>query len=118
MNNNTQITLSYKGEKYVLEYDRASVKLLEANGFVLNEFLTKPMSNIELAFTGAFIKNHKKTQQTVIDEIFKSCPKKGDLVAVLTQMIQETYESLLEEPSDEGNVDWEVIDLSPKKSQK
>ena len=35
-------------------------------------------------------------------------------------MIQDSYESLLDEPEDgdEGNATWEVIDLSPKKSQK
>ena len=34
-------------------------------------------------------------------------------------MIQETYDSLLDEPSgDEGNVSWEVVDLSPKMNQK
>ena len=57
---NTKINLTYKGVPYVLEYDRMSVKLLEANGFNIEEFMAKPMSNIELAFAGAFIKNHRK----------------------------------------------------------
>ena len=59
---NTKINLTYKGVPYVLEYDRMSVKLLEANGFNIEEFMAKPMSNIELAFAGAFIKNHRKTK--------------------------------------------------------
>ena len=33
---NTKINLTYKDEKYVLEYNRMSVKLLEENGFVLD----------------------------------------------------------------------------------
>lgn len=113
---NTKINLTYNKEPYVLEYNRMAVKLLEQNGFQLEEFLKKPMSNIELAFTGAFYKNHSKTSQKTIDDIFASCKDKTNLIVTLQKMIQETYESLLEEPSDsdEGNVSWEVVDLSPK----
>lgn len=116
---NTKINLTYKDVPYTLEYDRMSVKTLEANGFSIEEFLKKPMSNIELAFAGAFIKNHRKTKQDVIDEIFANCKDKTKLVEALVTMIEETYNALFDEPSgDEGNVNWEVVDLSPKKVQK
>ena len=117
---NTKINLTWKGETYTLEYNRASVKLLEQSGFVLEEFLKKPMTNIELVFAGAFLKNHKKVPQTTIDDIYAKLPNKDKLIVELEKMVQETYESLLEEPDegDEGNASWEVIDLSPKKSQK
>lgn len=116
---NTKINLTYKGETYTLEYDRMSVKLLEEHGFKLEEFLDKPMSNVELAFTGAFIKNHKKVKQTTVDEIYKELKGKKELIAQLQKMISECYDSLFDEPEDdEGNVTWEVVDLSPKKSQK
>ena len=71
---NTKINLTYKGEKYCLEFNRETVKLLEKNGFKLEEFLEQPMSNIELVFTASFVKNHPKTKQIVIDEIYKKCP--------------------------------------------
>ena len=115
---NTKIKLTHNGQEYILEYDRMSVKLLESSGFILDEFLEKPMSNIELAFAGAFIKNHKKTPQTTIDELYNGCKNKTELVTTLSKMIRETYDALLEDGSDEGNVEWEVMDLSPKKSQK
>ena len=117
---NTKINLTWKGETYTLEYNRMAVRMLEQSGFVLDEFLKKPMTNIELVFAGAFIKNHKKVQQQVIDEIFSKLSNKDGLIVELQKMIQETYESLLEEPdeNEEGNASWEVIDLSPKKSQK
>ena len=77
------------------------------------------MLNIELAFAGAFIKNHRKTKQTTIDEIFSKMKDKQKLVESLVLMIEETYSSLFEEPEgDEGNVDWEVEDLSPMASHK
>lgn len=117
---NTKINLTYKGESYTLEYNRMAVKMLEASGFVLEEFLEKPMSNIELAFAGAFVKNHKKVNQSIIDEIFNKTKDKKGLIACLQRMITECYDSLLDEPEDgdEGNATWEVVDLSPKKSQK
>ena len=115
---NTKINLTYKDVPYVLEYDRMSIKTLEANGFVVEEFLKKPMSNIELAFAGAFIKHHRKTKQQIIDEIYSKCPNKEDLVHALVTMIQETYNSLFDDPEDDaGNAKWEVVDLSPKKAQ-
>jgi hypothetical protein len=115
---NTKINLTYKGVDYVLEYDRASVKLLEAHDFDVTSFLEKPMINIELAFAGSFIKNHKKTNQTTIDEIYKKCPDKKSLLDALIKMIQETYDALLDDPEDnEGNATWEVVDLSPKTIQ-
>lgn len=118
---NTKVNLTYKGEKYTLEYNRMSVKLLEQSGFVLEEFLVKPMSNIELAFSGAFLKNHSKVSQTVIDEIYSKTENKKGIITCLQKMITECYDSLLDEPekeSDEGNATWEIMDLSPKISQK
>lgn len=113
---NTKITLTYKGVPYTLEYDRMAVKTLEANGFSIEDFIAKPMSNIELAFAGAFIKHHRRTKQELIMEIFDKCPDKEGLTKALITMIQETYDALFEEPkSDEGNATWEVMDLSPKK---
>ena len=111
---NTQIKLTYNGVDYVLEYNRDSVKRLEAAGFKIEEFMDKPMMNLELAFAGAFIKNHPRVSQETLDNIFAGCKDKTKLVATLSKMIDECYDSLLSE----GNLEWEVVDLSPvKKSQ-
>ena len=116
---NTKINLTYKDVPYVLEFDRMTIKTMEANGFVVDEFIDKPMSNIELAFAGAFIKNHRKTSQSLIEEIYQKCPNKKQLVETLVKMIQETYEALFDEPEGEtGNATWEVVDLTPKTNQK
>lgn len=114
---NTKINLSYKNVPYTLEYDRMSVKTLEANGFSVEEFIKKPMSNIDMAFAGAFIKHHRKTKPNVIEEIYSKCENKESLIETLIVMIQETYEALFDEPvaGDEGNASWEVVNLSPRK---
>lgn len=116
---NTKINLTYKGVPYVLEYDRMGVKLLEANNFDVSTFMEKPMTNIELVFAGAFVKHHSKISQTLVDEIFNNCKDKSGLTSMLVKMVNETYDALMEEPvTDEGNATWEVMDLSPKTSQK
>lgn len=116
---NTKIQLSYKGIDYTLEYNRAAVKVLEAQGFKADELLDKPMTNIELLFQCSFIKNHPNTQVNVISEILEACPDKTNLLASLKRMVDETYESLLAEPEgDAGNVSWKTVDLSPKKPEK
>lgn len=113
---NTKINLTFEGVSYTLEYDRMTIKMLEKAGFVYEEFMDKPLTNIELAFSGAFIKNHPKIQQTTIDKIYQNCPNKQELIGVLSKMINECYETLLSEPNGEqGNATWEVTDLSPTK---
>lgn len=116
---NTKITFTYEGIDYTLEYNRMSVKALENNGFSLEEFSKKPMVNIEMAFAGAFIKNHRKTSQKTIDEIYHLFKDKDSLIETISKMISECYESLMDEPEDnEGNIEWEVVGLKPKKTNK
>lgn len=111
--NNTQIKLKYEGVEYLLEYNRAAVKAIEHNGFNVNTFLEKPMSNIELAFQGAFIKNHPKVSQTTISEIFEHCPNKQELIQSLYSMISECYETLfnVDETDDSKNITWETVKM-------
>ena len=120
---NTKINLTYKGEDYTLEFNRMTIKMLEKTGFKYEEFLEQPMTNIELAFTAAFVKNHPKIKQNIIDEIFNNCPNKNDLIATISTMINECYESLLAEPEEDasGNASWEVVSSTPimkKETQK
>lgn len=116
---NTKINLTYDGQSYVLEYDRMSIKMLEKAGFQYEAFLEKPLTNIELAFAGAFIKNHPKVQQNVVDNIYQQCGNKQQLIGALSKMINECYETLLSDPEDNsGNATWEMVDLSPAKKEK
>lgn len=115
---NTKINLTYNNVNYTLEYNRMSIKAIESEGFELELFSKKPMSMIELAFKGAFLKNHSNISPTLVEQIYAESPDKEKLIEVITTMITECYNSLIENPKDkEGNVTWEVVDLSPKESQ-
>lgn len=117
---NTKIELEYEGQNYTLEYDRDGIRMLEAKGFNVDEFLQKPMTSIELVFQGAFLKNHPNIKLATIDEIFKQCPDKAQLVNILNTMITDSYTSLLAEPEDDDpkKVQWKTVDLTPKKENK
>jgi len=97
-----------------------AIKLIEADGFSLSEFTKHPMTMIDLAFKGAFYKNHKKLSTTLIDEIYDHCENKDGLIEKITNMIAECYQALTENPEEgnEGNATWEVVDLTPKSNQK
>lgn len=110
---NTKIDLTYNGIVYTLEYNRMTIKMIESEGFELDKFSKQPMTMIDLAFKGSFYKNHRKVPQNVIDEIYSECPNKEGLIANITTMITECYNSLMDD-SKEGNVKWEVRSLSPK----
>lgn len=103
------INLSYKDEKYTLEFSRETVKYLERNGFVIADVSTKPLSTIPVLFEGAFRKNHKKIKRNVIDEIYRAIPNKDDLLGKLVEMYHYPIETLFdEEETEEGKVDWEA----------
>lgn len=117
---NTKIELEYEGQNYTLEYDRDGIRMLESRGFAVDEFLQKPMTNIELVFQGAFLKHHPNTKLTTINDIFTECPDKGQLVSVLHKMVTDSYTSLLSEPEDDDpkKAIWKTVDLTPKKESK
>ena len=103
----SKIVLNYENKEYELEYSRQSVKMMEGQGFVLDEITAKPMTMIPLLFTGAFIKNCKGTKRATIDEIYKNIANKTALLEALMEMYSETLSSLTDDSGEEeGNVTW------------
>ena len=104
---NKQLTFNYDGVDYILEYTRASVKMMEGKGFVLSEVLEKPITMLPELFAGAFHAHHRFTKREVIDEIFSKMTGRTELISKLVEMYQETSTSLFEEPEESsGNLSW------------
>ena len=103
----SKITLTHKNKEFVLEYNRQSVRMMEGQGFAINELSSKPMTMIPLLFQGAFIKNCKGVKRAAIDEIYDGIGNKGELMNVLIEMYAETLSSLTDD-NEEGNVTWEL----------
>lgn len=104
----SKIVLKHDGKEYELEYNRQSVKMMEGQGFILDEFTSKPVTMIPLLFHGAFIKNCKGIKRAKIDEIYDGIGNKTELIGALVDMYAETLTALTDD-TDEGNVSWELV---------
>lgn len=107
---NKKIQFEVNGEKYILEYNREAIEVMERQGFIASEMATKPMTMLPLAFQGLFYKNHKKVKRSFIDECYNKFSNKQQLIEAIGEMIAETYESLTDdEGNKEGNLNWEIV---------
>ena len=104
----SKISLNYKEKDYTLEYNRQSVRMMEGQGFVLEQISEKPVTMIPMMFSGAFIKNHKGMKRALIDEIYDEVADKSGLLNALMEMYAETISSLTDENEVEGNAVWVV----------
>ena len=98
------INFEYKSEKYVLEFDRATVKYLEDTGFNIEELTKKPATMIPMLFYASFRKNHSGIKRKTVDEMYDSLKDKSDLLSALVELYSEPLESLLD--NEKGNVTW------------
>ena len=108
---NKKIEFEDNGKKYVLEYNREAIEIMERQGFVASEMVKKPMTMLPLAFQGLFYKNHKDVRKSFIDECYNRFPNKSELIEAIADMISETYNSLTDENVDneKGNLDWKIV---------
>lgn len=105
---NTKIKLTYKDVPYVLEYNRMAIKEMENAGFILSDFQSKPMTTVDLAFKGLFLKNHRRTPEKLIDEIYSQLKNKQALIETIGQMLSECYDSLVDNDEESGNIAWDI----------
>lgn len=102
-----QITFTYKGKDYVLEFTRRTIAEMERQGFEVEALTNKPITMIPALFQGSFLAHHRYAKKEVIDDIFSHMKNKEELFQKLISMYQEPFVSMLEEPEEsEGNVDW------------
>ena len=104
----SKIVLNYDKKDYVLEYNRQSVKVMEGQGFNLDEVTAKPMTMIPMLFSGAFIKNCKGTKRALIDEILDNIGDKTGMMNALLEMYAETLSTLTED-TETGNATWTLV---------
>lgn len=104
---NKQLSFTYQGTEYTLEYTRKSVETMEKHGFKVSDIQDKPMTVLPALFAGAFLSKHRFVKQEVIDEIYSKMTNKQELIGKLAEMYNEPIMALIDEPEDsEGNLDW------------
>lgn len=112
----TKITVTYKGNEYVLEFSRNTAKQIEDQGFILDQLTDKPATMIPLLVYGAFMKNNRGIKRALVDEIYENIVGKigndGEegFINTLGEMYAETVSSLMDDNAiDEGNAaTWKV----------
>lgn len=105
---NKQITFTYDGKEYKLEFTRRTIRQMEENGFNIQLIGEKPMTMLPDFFAGAFRANHKNVKREVIDEIYTNMPNKDKLIEKLVEMYNEPLSALMDEPDENSikKVDW------------
>ena len=102
-----QLSFTYEGKEYTLEFTRKSVETMERQGFVAEDVRNKPMLTLPALFRGAFLTNHSSVKRDKIDEIYSKMTNKGELIGKLSEMYNEPILALVDEPEEnEGNLDW------------
>ena len=106
-----KIEFEYEDKKYVLEYNREAIRIMEKQGFDINQFVERAMMMMDLACQGAFIKNHRNTKAVKVEEIYEVIEDKQSLAQNLIMMIQETYDDLFatKENKEGKKVTWKIV---------
>ena len=104
---NKQLSFTYEGKEYTLEFTRKTVEIMERNGFNVEEIRTKPILTLPTLFAGAFLANHRYVKHDVIEAIYALLPNKTELIGKLAEMYNEPIAALVEEPEENaGNLTW------------
>lgn len=102
-----QLTFTYDGKDYTLEFTRRTVAEMEKKGFIASDITDKPMTTLPALFAGAFLAHHRFAKEDIINDIYSKLTKKEDLIGKLAEMYNEPILALVEEPEKaEGNLDW------------
>lgn len=102
-----QLTFTFDGKDYTLEFTRRTVSEMEKNGFVASDIETKPMTVLPALFEGAFLAHHRFEKRDVIQTIYSKLTKKEELIGKLAEMYNEPIMELVAEPEgSKGNVNW------------
>ena len=102
-----QLTFTYEGKDYTLEFTRRTVAEMEKKGFIASDITDKPMTTLPALFAGAFLAHHRFVKEDIINDIYSKLTRKEDLIGKLAEMYNEPILALVEEPEKaEGNLDW------------
>lgn len=102
-----QLTFTYDGKEYTLEFTRRTVAEMEKKGFIASDITEKPMTTLPALFAGAFLAHHRFVKEDVISTIYSKLTKKEELIGKLAEMYNEPILALVDEPEEnEGNLNW------------
>lgn len=111
MNELKPILLTYEGKEYQLDFDRKSAQRAEELGLNLRSLLDggQTITQAELLFYCAFLKNHKWIQKKKTDEILSHMADVSELMQALMERYVAPSNALLADEGEETkNVTWSI----------
>lgn len=104
-----QIRFTFEDREYTLEFTRKSIEMMERQGFVAGDIVSKPMTTLPALFAGAFLANHRFAKKEDILRMFDLFQNKQELIGKLGEMFNEPLAALVDDPEEsEGNISWEA----------
>jgi hypothetical protein len=102
-----KMEITFNGDKYTLEFTKATVRQMERMGFDIDAASKTPLTSTETLFTGAFLANEGRAIKNGIPEkiINKGLPE--GMLSALIEMYREPLAALFD-TENEGNLEWET----------
>ena len=101
------LTFTFEDTDYTLEYTRRTVREMEREGFIAEKAMETPMTSLPQFFAGAFKVHHKFIKPEKVEKIYALMEDKEQLFEKLSEMYQETVQTLFDEPDEnEKKINW------------
>lgn len=84
-----KLKLKINDKDYTLEFNRDSIKWLEANGFSIEDFDKKPLTYYDLLWYGLFLVNHRDVNPNLAMKLMESYGKEHKVAQVVKFAIDE-----------------------------
>lgn len=95
-NTGKQLSFTFEGKQYTLEFNRDAVRRLDRQDFVISSITEKPMTSIPALFHGAFWMHHKGITPEQTDKIFEKIKDPAKLVNKLVEMYNDPILSMID----------------------
>lgn len=99
---NREMEFEYNNVHYKLGFNKSTVRQLEQRGFDATKLQNLPATMIQLLWQGAFLKNHKRTPQSTIEDIWNHLENRNDVIIKLVELYSEPLAGIVEDLEDTG----------------
>lgn len=101
------VKLTFNDKEYTLEFTRATLEKMEADGYSIADAQTKIVTWQRVEFEYAFFANHKRMKKEDIKKIYDRLTNKRALIEKLSEMMLDCINSIYDEPEEEKNaISW------------
>lgn len=103
----TNVTFTYEGDEYTLEYNENAIRLLDKQfDFSLNSIEKVQLSDVPNMFFVALRMHHPRVSKKDADAMYSRIGGKTDLLAALVEMYAEAVQAIIEEPEEGEAISW------------